>query len=411
MMPSVFSWLDYSEAERQQTLKVIDCLGQHETIDDLGIGAVRDNLADLLFPGTTTVQTRAKYFLFVPWMYARLERDAPFQSNIAERARREEITLSEALTKNGSTDGVIGQSAGKALKRLPSNIYWLSLRTWGIRLFEGSQAEYNRLFDALRQRSRVLRNDDGEPVDNSRPNWDPGLPDWPDGFPRNAVMQLSCAEARYIRDRICSNVGSSLLAQLATETPSLEGIAYPWELPAVLDLRRQHREQLLHAHNFSQTIHGTSLLYNLLLAEALNREGSVDQYQSEIASWQHSCLARPDELSSWDIGALWRLTEGGATRVTPATRAFVETFLDLLLAILHSGEAASLATHEGVRKIVQEREWQVKGQRARLRNRQLLELWRGAVGAEQLTYRWPVVSRIITDIRLGLSGGQDAESL
>jgi hypothetical protein len=411
MMPSVFSWLDYSEDERQQTLKVIDCLRQHETIDDLGIGAVRDNLADLLFPGTTTVQTRAKYFLFVPWTYVRLERDAPFQSNIAERARREELTLSEALTKNDSTDGVIGQSAGKALKRLPSNIYWHGLRTWGIRPFEGSQAEYHRLFDALRQRSRILRNDDGEPVDNSRPNWDPGLPDWPDGFPRNAVMQLSCAEARYIRNRICSNVGSSLLAQLATETPSLEGIAYPWGLPAVLDLRREHREQLLHAHNFSQTIHGAALLYNLLLADALHDDAAIDKYESQVASWQHSCLARPDELSSWDIGTLWHLMEGGAARVTAATRLFVERFLERVRVLLQPGECAGLASDENARDLVRRREWQVKGQRARLRNRQLLESWRGAAGAEQLTYRWFVVSRIITDIRLGLSGGQDAESV
>ncbi len=70
-MPSLFSWMDYSEHERWKALDIIDLFREHDTRDELGIGTVRDAFADMLFPGTSTIQTRAKYFLFVPVPYSR----------------------------------------------------------------------------------------------------------------------------------------------------------------------------------------------------------------------------------------------------------------------------------------------------------------------------------------------------
>jgi len=42
------------------------------TRDELGLGAVRDNLAEALFPGTSTIQTRLRYMLIVPRIYQRI---------------------------------------------------------------------------------------------------------------------------------------------------------------------------------------------------------------------------------------------------------------------------------------------------------------------------------------------------
>ena len=73
-MSSTLSWLDHSERDRRRALDVIDLFRERETRDELGIGSVRDAFADLLFPATSTIQTRAKYLLFVPWTYMELER-------------------------------------------------------------------------------------------------------------------------------------------------------------------------------------------------------------------------------------------------------------------------------------------------------------------------------------------------
>jgi len=93
-MPSSFTWLDYSEHERRKMLDVIDLFGEKTTRDELGLGGVRDAFADLLFPGTTTIQTVAKYFLFVPWMYMNLERKQVPSSKVAELVEVCRIDLS-----------------------------------------------------------------------------------------------------------------------------------------------------------------------------------------------------------------------------------------------------------------------------------------------------------------------------
>ena len=75
VMMSAFVWLDYSRRrERRKMLDVVDLFREHDTRDELGIGSVRDAFADMLFPGTSTIMTRARYFLLVAWTYQRLEK-------------------------------------------------------------------------------------------------------------------------------------------------------------------------------------------------------------------------------------------------------------------------------------------------------------------------------------------------
>jgi len=57
-MTSILSWVDFSDEEREKMVQIIRQLRQQDTIDELGIGSVRDSIANILFPGTTTIQTR-----------------------------------------------------------------------------------------------------------------------------------------------------------------------------------------------------------------------------------------------------------------------------------------------------------------------------------------------------------------
>ena len=66
-------WIDFSKNERSKVLSVLDLLSESGTLDELGIAPVRDGFANLFFPGTSTIQTRAKYFLIVPYALKDLE--------------------------------------------------------------------------------------------------------------------------------------------------------------------------------------------------------------------------------------------------------------------------------------------------------------------------------------------------
>jgi hypothetical protein len=51
----------------------------------------------MFFPGTSTIQTRARYFLFIPWIYRSLEAQKTKSSQIASAARSAENTLIHGL--------------------------------------------------------------------------------------------------------------------------------------------------------------------------------------------------------------------------------------------------------------------------------------------------------------------------
>ena len=65
----------------------------------------------MLLPATSTIQTRAGYLLFVPWIYQELERRRTAPADIERLARRDEFRLIHALENGGETDGIIGTLA------------------------------------------------------------------------------------------------------------------------------------------------------------------------------------------------------------------------------------------------------------------------------------------------------------
>jgi len=72
-MPSTFGWVDFLAEDRQKMLDVVHLFREQDTRDELGLGTIREAFSDHFFPGTSTVQTRVRYMLFVPWVYQRLE--------------------------------------------------------------------------------------------------------------------------------------------------------------------------------------------------------------------------------------------------------------------------------------------------------------------------------------------------
>ena len=79
-------WIDFSKSERNKVLSVLDLLSEAGTLDELGIAPVRDGFANLFFPGTSTIQTRAKYFMIVPYALKDLEYSSESNPNRMLRA-------------------------------------------------------------------------------------------------------------------------------------------------------------------------------------------------------------------------------------------------------------------------------------------------------------------------------------
>ncbi len=142
-MEPAFTWLDFTARDREKMRRVLDLFGEQGTVDELGLGTIRDALADALFPGTSSIQTRLRYMLFIPWIYMDLEKRRVASEDVAYQARKGELSLIEPLKNSDDNFGVIGAVAGHSLARLPSHVYWSGLVRWRIFLQPKTQSWYH----------------------------------------------------------------------------------------------------------------------------------------------------------------------------------------------------------------------------------------------------------------------------
>lgn len=412
-MPSTFTWLDYSEHERRKMFDVIDLFGEKTTRDELGLGSVRDAFADLLFPGTTTIQTTAKYFLFVPWMYMDLERLQVPSSRVAERARNFEIRLAKSL---GDADGVIGKRAKDTLKRLPSSVYWQGLRVWGIRVYPKSQSEYHKSLDLhyarLKGREVMATDFDGEGVHSaSHCNWHPNIVQPPEDFPNVATMELTHEEASYLRERIITHCGNSLLAHLLKYNVDVRDLPFAWDLKA--SLPEPLATPLGHGRNFSEAMHGAQLLYNLILADQSQNSDRINEYRDRMKGWWIQVETNRDRFAQWDLSQLWSIvnpvnsTNTATPRISHRAKTFIESWIRM---VQHATFLSELSDGARARDLISDRERQIKKSLARTQNERARDLWNGAAGSEQLDLRWRTSRRHIMEILQSLEGITDAST-
>lgn len=109
---SDIAWLDTSPEDEQRMREIVKMFSDPGTLDDLGIGQVRDALADLMFPGTSTVHARARYFLIIPWIFQRAGEKFT-GTMVTSKANDAERTLIEDLKSGTPERGMIGARAGR----------------------------------------------------------------------------------------------------------------------------------------------------------------------------------------------------------------------------------------------------------------------------------------------------------
>ncbi len=403
-MPAVLAWLDHSEAEQQRAREIIRFFSQRETRDELGIGGIRDSLSDTLFPGTSTLLTRARYVLFIPWLYREGARRGNVGPTLNDWVLRHERRLIEALRSGGDLDGLIGVDAGPAIKTLPSTIYWNTLRQFEILRRDVTKSQVAGL-------PRIARSleDATEFLGQSNSVWAPTIPQPPADFFKmdRCDFALTHDEATWLAERIDNAVPGTLLQFLVARPKHIAPeAASPWEDPDAAAATGRIRDALDEARRFSLAMHGAALLYNALLAEraeqlGLNQyAGLRDEYAEWLEEWRRE--VEDSDVGGWDLNRLWRLVAEQGRPVKAPTREFVTEWVDLATTLT----GREIVDDAAARALVRNREHFQKRGQARLRNDRLMQQWGGASGSGRIAFRWAVVRRLLNDIADGRENGR-----
>lgn len=363
-----------------------------EARDELGIGGIRDAISDQLFPGTSTIQTRLRYFFFVPWIYAELERRNIAGSKFGEVARQAEAALQDQLVRHELEDepGIIGRNAGSLLKRLPSSVYWAGLESWGLRRFDGSLQNYLGQQERRKElAARSRRINGGEDSEAFLVTWDANLLKLcPKGFPIGARLALTSDEAQLLLDKWNGRHPRSLLTWFANRLQreiTVPEAVHVWTHPFLAELPVHLRVLVEHGKRMDAATRGAAYLYNLLLAkiEKTRRPELVDEYREKLATWAQTDLP----LLQWDLDSFWPLVIGKGHAITTGTQSFLRAWLAIARA-----ENGKVADSDVARRLIEARERGIKKSRSRFDNEAARKQWGGSAGIGHLDFRWRVAS-------------------
>lgn len=387
-------WIDFSDSDRKKTMDVLRLFQEQGAIDELGIGVIRDGFANVFFPGTSTIQTRAKYFFIIP--YAMMDTVSnPRVSSVAGALRHlDEIEKESAglLKKTSGELGVIGATVlPKWVVRTPSTIYWNGIRTLG--LFNGgfSQnmtiSEYFRIALKLRDEKKAssLGNRKEEAEENNRDDIDAGdfrfksfwQLQYEKGWKEHLSIDLTPYEADYLSTKIKTTIPNSVFAFVLRENIDIEQYenfsAFSYDIKSKID--QENADLLELADRFNDFISLAQIRYNLMLSE---ENDTAKLLWDEV---KDSAVEYAERVDLDAVFACLHLNNQGL-------RDFLEKFRNAILA--KDWKAAD--------NTIFKQEVRLKGARAKLKNKSKYppDKW---VGGYRLDYRFTVARRLIMDIR------------
>jgi hypothetical protein len=402
-------WIDFSPEHRDKVATVLEQLRPEGRVDELGIGVIRNALSDFFFPGTSTIQTRAKYFIIIPRIindyqakYENKKNKPKFKDYLRDRENQIIRALAEKYKDTGE-QGIIGISlAGtpknNELVRKPSSIYWTGLRRFRIIKTILSLTEYvakqdkQDTFIDLLQATEKEKGDDGDAgyddtfgiclPDNNK-NWDKGL-----------SINLAYEEAAFLSDKIIDNHKHTLIGQILKYKKWMNAFVRANNFKDMCDLFLEQKfseeitTYLKMARDFDGIIHGAHIRYNCLLQERFGTEKRLGEFSTWWNQWWWQITNDGGMVDQFDEDLLFQLSK----TLRPFTRKFVQSWIE--------GIRKSKPSEFFDRLVIEQERWN-KGGKARLRPG-ADEKVDGWIGIDGLSYRFPVARTIVSDIKRGL---------
>jgi hypothetical protein len=402
-----FGWIEFSASDRQKFASALDQLKPEGMVDELGLGTLRDGIANQLFPGMSTIHTRAKYFFIVPYIlhdYEQLLKNGKAKKNAIKYLEDEEYEIMWQLQEKYSeveNSGVIGilRKRPKKIVRRPSMIYWNGINIYGFMQTGGlsapvflQKATNHELASLL---ADILAGDDHTDDADAdyenifRVKFKPSK-----NWRQDLSIELSHAEAEFFYDQVRSIGKGRMIARLLTDdklwqifTASDNFGIFAKEAVRVLE-EGELKKQLTIAHDFSELMYGAHITYNHLLQKA---KFNKSNYEEDFDEWLYSLRHEMIDFEGFDVSTL--------ISYNPHTRKTTQKFLHSWWELVNETSIDRVRRDE----LVESQEFDVKKSKSRLRYKKLDDVREeGWIGLTFLQYRNRVVKTILSDIKRGL---------
>ncbi len=392
-----FGWIDFSRRDRDLARDIIASLNQPGAVDELGIGVIRDGFADYFFPGTSTIQTIAKYFFLVSYQVKELTQTPQPNPELALRKMEQECSqkmwdsLSPEEQKKES-EGIFGRTFFKKgskdwVKRAPSEIYWGGIRKLGFLKCSNplSLSEFLR----ISQNQEPVPVESDEDLKNGRSkvagfekSWHWNLPpvEVQEDWHRAPNVKLTPGEAQFFIERIKEELPDSMFSFLI---PFREHLPESFTALAELNLPDHLKKAWQLAYDFSEFINPAQVRFNVLLGN-----------ENAKNEWENNFKNRLPEFA--ELAASTNLLSAVFSLLKIGKHGQLCRFLENLQEVYRKDDI------ELFDRILHNREKQLKGaNRMKLKqgnetpDSRYQEIWVGGFG---LDYRYPDARRLLTDV-------------
>lgn len=397
-------WIDFSPKDRSRVGSILDLLRPEGQVDELGIGTIRDALADQLFPGISTIQTRSKYFFIIPYIlndFLKIplkERKKKSPTKYLEQREYEIMWDLADKYRDQKASGVIGITLrrGEHIVRRPSEIYWNGLNMFKCINAKGLSANAflksanNMNLESLEM---SIEEEGGDDVDAGFENYFnikvPALSNWES----NLDIELNKEEASFLKDAML-DLKHSVLA-VVVNNPTVYEIFHTSNTfsdfaQTIVNetIPVKVKKDLVLAHDFAILMDGAHIAYNQeLQLQFFKNDPFVEKWQD----WYNTVRLKMIDFDGFNPDDLFVY----ATTTKYPTSHFVKGWWELI--------RADSLNEEKKKKIVRDQESFSKNRKARLRWNNGFDITEGKrIGLGLLQYRFQNAKAIVRDIIKGL---------
>ena len=390
-------FINFNTEEKKRVAKMMQLLQESEAIEELGIGRVRDHFSNTLFPGTSTLQHHAKYFVVLPSLYYHLAfKSKRFQTTdeVSRYIKEAEVQITRQLAEQADgipkTDitGITGINTykdaladyRKYVKYDPAYIYGSGLVRYGIMPDTGIE----RLILELNNKYQ-FKGDDTE--DAKELSGDKQViktcGERYDFFSGKTMdITLSEKEASFLKARIQDTCEETLLAFLIGNEEDIPALMGYFEMDGLLhglspDILDMYRKSVL----FSKLMHLIDWRFNYAYYDSFDKaeeaEKCNEEYELLFTEYKDAII---DESA-------YKSLFGYIRCIDPLLTEFCEACYKCIM---------NNDKHH-VDQLVKNRERTVKRERSKIGNKAYSTQGRGKPTPN--TFRWETVRTMVNEMR------------